>query len=96
MQVIPGDGDGILEGFITDVTDRVKVTEELKRQAELFSRIFEDSPVGIAMVDENNRIRMVNKGFRDIFQYNPEEVIGKELDNLIVPEELKIDCHRIF
>lgn len=85
---------GILEGFITDITERVKITEELKKQAELFSRIFEDSPVGIAMVDENNSILMINKGFQDIFGYKPEEVNGKNLDSLIVPESMRTDAVR--
>lgn len=77
-------------GFLAiqkDITERKKAEEALKLQTTYFTQLFENSPFGIAFLDTNDRIMNINKAFENIFQYSVEEIKGKSLTPLIVPDE---------
>lgn len=48
-----------------------------------FEELFSSSPEGIVIYDRDGRIRKVNEAFCHLFGYNPEEVIGTDLDGLV-------------
>lgn len=56
-------------------------------QQSLFRQLFDNSPLGIVLLDENGSVLNVNKGFIDLFQYSSAECSGKFLDDLIVPKD---------
>jgi len=60
--------------------------EEIQIQRARFESIFERSLEGIVTLDINNNILEANTGFENIFGYKRKEIIGKRLDDLIVPE----------
>ncbi len=75
--------------FAIDITERKKAEEALLIQTARFRQLFENSPLGIVLLDNQDRIIEVNAGFQDIFQYAPDEVLGKKINDIIVPETLK-------
>ncbi|MDP2207913.1 MAG: PAS domain S-box protein [Bacteroidota bacterium] len=81
-------GQDVIIASADDITERKKAEEALKLQTLYFTQLFENSPTGIAFLDTNERVMNVNKAFENIFQYPFEEIKGKSLTNLIVPEEL--------
>lgn len=58
------DGSVLWHGFISDITGRVQDEQELKKEKDKFHRLFELSPIGMALVDNetghfleaNNRV----------------------------------------
>ena len=74
-------------GSIADVTDKENVEINLILQKAYFQQLFEDSPQGIAIVDNNERIVNVNKEFEKIFQYKKEELQGGYINEFIVSKE---------
>tara|TARA_R110000868_G_scaffold304437_17_gene565310 strand:+ start:41948 stop:44053 length:2106 start_codon:yes stop_codon:yes gene_type:complete len=70
-----------------DVSERKLAEEELKKREHLLSELFNMSPLGIALLNTHNEVIEINKGFEDIFGYSYEEIVGLELDKVIVPEE---------
>ncbi|MEW6282795.1 MAG: ATP-binding protein [Candidatus Eremiobacterota bacterium] len=58
-------------------------TEELRLQQELFRRAFENAPIGMALVDEEGRIRNVNAQMTAILRFEREALVGKSLDDLL-------------
>lgn len=58
------DGSVLWHGFINDITERVQDEQELKKEKDKFHRLFELSPIGMALVDNetghfleaNNRV----------------------------------------
>ena len=60
----------------------------LAENEKRYRTLFENAPAGIAMLDADNHILLINKGFESIFQYTLDEAKGRFIDELIVPAEL--------
>lgn len=69
-----------------DITGRKRAEEEILLQKSYFQQLFENSPEGIVILDNQDRILNANKGFERMFQFNADELKGKVLNSLIVPE----------
>lgn len=76
-------------GLAIDVTERRDLDEALKTQSVYFQELFESAPVAIVILDENDGVLRINNEFTRIFGYGAEEVIGRRINDLIVPDELR-------
>src|SRR5712672_2199164 len=82
-----------LEVAISDRTARLTVAnEDLHRQKEQLDGLFELSPDAVILTDEDFHVLRVNKEFTRMFEYTAEEVAGKWLPELIMPEELRAEA----
>lgn len=92
IQNVIGDRVTGYQGVVRDVTERVKVEEELSETKERFWKIFEENSILMVIADlETFKFEFVNEAFLSKFGFTREEVIGKssiEL-NLIDPEPLE-------
>lgn len=86
-RLIEHDGKKYITGVGHDISDRIEAREKLKKNEELFRNLFLNAPAAIAMISPDNKIQNVNKSFEDLFGYTEEEIKGKDIDELIVPEE---------
>lgn len=80
-------GEDVLIIIERDISERKLAEEELQKREQLFSELFNMSPLGIVLLNEHSEIMMVNKGFEKIFEFTQDEIHGLELDKVIVPEE---------
>jgi len=71
-----------------DITERKKAEKEILIQKSYFQQLFENSPEGIVVLDNQDRILNANKGFERMFQFSAEEIKGKTLNDIIVPESM--------
>lgn len=85
------DGQPYLIALGLNLEEQAALENELNMSRELFTQLFDNSPIGIALISESIEIQMTNKGFTDIFGYTENEVIGKDLINLVVPTELQAE-----
>lgn len=83
--------DLFLEGYIVDITEKVKSEEQLEIQREFFRQLFENSPIGIVILDKDDKIIDVNKAFENLFLFRRDEVKGLSLNQLIVPPDKKAE-----
>src|SRR5712672_3295621 len=78
---------------VADRTARLTAAnEELRRQKEQLDGLFELSPDAVILTDEDFHVLRVNKEFTRMFEYTAEEVAGKWLPELIMPEELRAEA----
>lgn len=56
--------------------------------ASFFEQLYEKSLDAIVMIDNENKILHVNKAFSNLFHFNLNEVIGCDINSLIVPDSL--------
>lgn len=59
--------------------------EKLEEEKRNFQALFKNSSDAIAIIDKRNRVIDVNSKFEDLFLYRKSELLGKDLDKLIVP-----------
>jgi diguanylate cyclase (GGDEF)-like protein/PAS domain S-box-containing protein len=76
-------------GLAVDVTERRELDEALKTQSVYFQELFESAPVAIVILDENDRVLRINNEFTRIFGYGADEALGRRINDLIVPDELR-------
>jgi len=69
---------------------KVKAVQEIRESQEKFKRLFMDNPEACVYVDPDFRIVDINPRFTELFGYTLEEVKGKHIDEVVVPED-KID-----
>lgn len=85
--------------IVRDITDR-KIAEALgKKNETLFTQLFNSAPMGVVMLNEQGKVEQVNRGFKEMFGYELEQLKGKNLNDFIVPEELRnegIDLNNII
>ncbi len=74
-------------GTLRDITKRKKIEEALLESERKFRNLSEDIADGVVIaIDSKNY--WVNKAFSEIFGYSKEELLGKGIDFLLVPEEV--------
>ena len=77
----------LLESFV-DISDRKRAERALKERTSYLNTLIEISPLGIAVLDTEERIQMSNPAFERLFLYSGQELQGANLDELIVPTEM--------
>lgn len=73
-------------------TDREKAEQELVRARQFFSGILQIAEDAIISLDQEQRIRVFNRGAEKIFGYHSTEILGQPLD-LLLPKHLR-EVHR--
>ena len=73
-------------GTNTDIEDLKRAEEEVQKQTAGLDELFEQAPEAVAVLSADDRIVRVNKEFTRMFSYEPDEVLGHPLNDLIVPD----------
>jgi PAS domain S-box-containing protein len=86
-------------GAVTDITGRkqaeaalLRSTEQLTIQEAQLDELFEQAPEGVVLLDVEDRVVRINPEFVRIFGYTPEEALGRAINELIAPEELRSEA----
>jgi len=69
--------------------ERRRAQAELQKQRVHLDELFELAPAAIALMDVDNRVIRVNEEFTRVFGYTLEEAVGRNIFDLIVPDELR-------
>lgn len=72
-----------------DITQHRRTEKALSLKDAYFQQLFENSPQAIIILDNQERIWTVNRGFEGLFGYNAEDLRQSSLNNLIVPPGLQ-------
>lgn len=71
-----------------DISDRTSSEEALRQSEERFRCVVEAAPDGLAMVDRNGCLALVNSGMERIFGYPREELLGQPIE-MLMPERYR-------
>jgi PAS domain S-box-containing protein len=82
-------------GTNTDVEELKLAQEELQKQTSRLDQLFEQAPEAVAVLSTDDRIVRVNKEFTRMFGYEPDEVLQRPINDLIVPEA-EIESSRAY
>ena len=67
-------------GISTDITARKRAEDDLRKQKEILQKIFDHIPVMIRFLDEDGRIKLVNREWERRLGWSLKEIEGRGLD----------------
>lgn len=85
----------LIQAAIYDISEKKRTEAELRLQQGYFQQLFENSPQGIVMTDNYDGIIMVNKGFETMFGYTQEEILGRNINEIVAPGKYLEEAHEI-
>ncbi|MGO8878548.1 MAG: PAS domain S-box protein [Desulfomonilaceae bacterium] len=78
---------GILDGSITDITERKRIEENILASEQRLRAITNSAFDAIILINDRGEISCWNPACERIFGYSDSEVMGKDLHELLVPPE---------
>ena len=89
--VFEGSEPMVLEGYITDITERKQALVALAESETLFRATFDQAAVGIARVGTGGQWLDVNQKLCEIVGYPREELLAKTFQDITYPDDLDAD-----
>lgn len=68
-----------LQGFITDITERIQIEEKIRLSEERMRILFEKNPQGLLLADRDGNIVSVNNSWLRMFGYSESDVPGLQI-----------------
>jgi PAS domain S-box-containing protein len=84
--IVAGEKVGFI-GIYHDISERKRFEEEIRRQKEYFEALFVNSPVAVVTADLKGNVVSWNPIAERLFGYTQEEVIGRNLDDLVANDD---------
>jgi two-component system, cell cycle sensor histidine kinase and response regulator CckA len=88
-----------IAGVNIDITERKRVEEALRESEELFRRVFEEGPLGLALVGKNYHFLKVNGALCQMVGYSEAELLQMSFADITHPDDLQMDvelAERLF
>jgi PAS domain S-box-containing protein len=76
---------------IADISDRKAGDTALHDAEERFRAVFEDAPIGIALVGTDQQLIDANRLLCEMVEWRRDELVGKRLDAIVYPADHDVD-----
>lgn len=86
--------NGYLTGrlvIVSDITERKQAEQALRESEERFRHIFEEAPIGMAVVGLEGTLLQVNKAFCEMLGYSKQELTARSLSAINHPDDVGKD-----
>ncbi|NQV01405.1 MAG: response regulator [Bacteroidia bacterium] len=67
---------------------RKNIEDKLRKEQEYLDQLYQSSSEAILMIDNKGIVKSINNEFTKLFGYDPKEIVGKNIDEMIVPRYL--------
>jgi PAS domain S-box-containing protein len=82
-------------GVLSDISKQKEYENQIKREKAFLEDLYNSTPVAIAITDQSGLVSMVNREFSNLFGFTLDEAKNKNINDLIVPEELMEEAIRL-
>ncbi len=76
-------------GVITDVSTYKDYEEQINTEKAFLEHLIDSIPEAVAIIDQKGKVKIINREFTNLFGYTSDEAFERDVDDLIVPKELK-------
>ncbi|MBM3420259.1 MAG: PAS domain S-box protein [Bacteroidetes bacterium] len=90
--------EGVLTGYrgvVIDIRKQKSYEDQIKREKAFLEQFIDSIPEAIAISDLNGKIIRINREFTRLFGYEPGEALGRHIDDLVVPDDLRDEAGMI-
>ncbi len=84
----------LVDGVITDITAVIEAEEALRESEERFRKIFEEGPLGMAVVGLDYRFQRVNAAFCEMTGYSEGELKERTFAGITHPGDIEADVRQ--
>ncbi|MGA2081352.1 MAG: PAS domain S-box protein [Holophaga sp.] len=95
VPIITHDRQVAVYGIYRDISDRKQAEEALQQEKAYLDQLVETAAEGIVMLDPQGRIMLHNGEFCRMFGYRPREVMGRSVDDLVLPPGSEAEGQRL-
>jgi diguanylate cyclase (GGDEF)-like protein/PAS domain S-box-containing protein len=78
-------------GVGQDLTDELAASQQVRETEQRFGRVFDQSPVAMALVSPDLHIQQANAALERLLGYEADELVGLTLADVTHPEDLDAD-----
>ncbi|HLN56304.1 MAG TPA: PAS domain S-box protein [Bacteroidales bacterium] len=82
-------------GVLTDVSKQKEYETQIIREKAFLEHIYNSAPTAIVITNSTGVISMINREFTKLFGFATEEAVNRNVNDLIVPDELKDEAEMI-
>jgi len=93
--IIDFQGSPAVLSILRDLSDLKRIDEELRKRTAHLSALIEANPLGIVVLDRQQKVITCNRTFAKTFQWQEAEIIGCNFDEIIAPEGLLPEAQTI-
>src|SRR5579872_361095 len=68
------------------VSERERLGAKLRERTTYLNSLFENSPLGIVVLNPDGRVDLVNEAFTQLSLYQSSDLMGRDLDSVFVPD----------
>jgi PAS domain S-box-containing protein len=72
--------------FVSDISERVRSERALRASEDRFRRLYDEAPFGYHEIDGQGRILSINRTECEMLGYDREDLIGRNIVDLVAPE----------
>ena len=78
--------------IVNDITERKLTERALRASEERFRHVFEETPIGMAVIGLEGQLLQVNKVFCEMLRYDEQELIGRNFAVFTHPDDVGKDA----
>jgi len=82
-------------GVVTDISKQKEYENQIIREKAFLEHLYNSTPVAIAITNPSGNISKINREFTNLFGFTLEEAVNKNINDLVVPDELIGEAVRI-
>jgi PAS domain S-box-containing protein len=75
-------------GVLSDISRQKEYENQIKREKAFLEDLYNSTPIAIAITDQSGIVSMVNREFTNLFGFTMDEARNRNINELIVPDEL--------
>lgn len=75
---------------LTDVTERLRSEDALRRSRASFQQLFEEAPIGMAMIGADSSFAKVNRALCEMMGYSKDEMNDVSFERFVHPDDLEV------